>query len=173
MIHKAGLSAAAVALLVAGLVGAPAPQSEPAPAPIPGQSTAGAPVEPLQRLQLIARMMVNTEGRHRVEVADLEALTRIAEKRNLDDLRRQAIVTRHAEQQDYEARMRAFEQDLGPELYGRLRAALDLGAGDAPPLRPIPPEPPPPPPLPGESPAELEAQREAKHAGRSEEEGGG
>jgi len=156
-------------VVLAGLVvGAIRPSAAPAQdAPKP----AGAEVapDPLPRLRAIARMMVNIEARHRTEACELERVARLCEQEKHYDLLRQAIRTRHVEQADYEARMQAFAADLGPELYGRLRAALDAGPGQAPALRAIIPDPPPPP-----LPHEVEAWKESKRAAAEEqgEEGG-
>lgn len=121
------------------------------------------------RLRLIARMMVNVEERHRTQVAELERIAIVAAEKRLDDVYRSAVRTRYDEQSDYDARMKGFARDLGPELFERLRAAMANGPGTQPPLRAIPPEPlPPPPPLPHE----VEAEK-AEKEGRTEKEGGG
>jgi len=120
------------------------------------------------RTRTIARMLVQVEGRHRAQVADLERIVRLCEESRHDVELRLAIHARHAEDEDYRARMRAFEVDLGAVLYARFRAAMDVGPGSEPALRAIPAEPPPPPePLPHE----IEEQDAAKRA--REEEGGG
>ena len=120
------------------------------------------------RTRTIARMLVQVEGRHRAQVADIEGIVRLCEESRHDVELRLAIQARHAEDEDYRARMRGFEVDLGAALYARFRAAMDIGPGSEPALRAIPPEPPPPPePLPHE----IEEQDRGKRA--SEEEGGG
>ncbi|MBL8861063.1 MAG: hypothetical protein JNK02_03545 [Planctomycetes bacterium] len=156
-------AAALVALLaLAGLV-----SSQDAPAPAAPEQPAAPLFDETTRLRAVARMMVNVEGRHRTQVAEIELITLVAEKERLDDVLRSAIRTRHLAEEDHAARMAVFQRDLGPELFARLRAALDAGPGQAPPLRAILPEPPPPPPpLPHE-----EEERNAAKRARAEEEG--
>lgn len=149
-----------LALVAAAARGAQTPAAENGVTPAPAPHALDAE----KKTRAIARMLVQTEGKHRTQVAELEHLIRTFEKSRGDAELRLAIEARHMERDAYVARMREFERDLGPELYARFRKAMDVGAGTEPPLRAIPPEPPPPPePLPHE----IEAQDAEKR--RSEE----
>jgi len=159
----------AAPLVCVGFVLGSARDLQEVPRAVDGSTPAPHPLDDTARSKNIARMMVNVEGRHRAQVAELERIARIADAGRIDELYRSAVRTRHDELADYEARMKGFEHDLGPELFARLRNAMNEGAGNPPPLRPIPPEPPPPPPP---LPHEIEAQDDEKRA-RNEEEGGG
>jgi hypothetical protein len=139
------LASLALTVLLAGWVGGAARQSA-TKSPETPEATAEETVDPLPRLRLIARMMVNIEGRHRTQAAEFEALAKYCDKNRFFELLRNTIRTAHAERADYDARMSDFERDLGPELFARMRAAMDGGPGTAPTLRALIPEPPPPPP---------------------------
>ena len=153
-------------LVLAGLVVGAARQGEPQPADTKAPES---PADPLPRLRTIARMMVNIEARHRVQAYELDALARYCDVNRFDSHLRQAIRTAHAEQEDYEERMRGFERDLGPELFAQFRAAMAAGPGTAPKLRAIIPEPPPPPPpLPHEIEAQEDQDRAEKQAADEE-----
>jgi hypothetical protein len=154
------LASLALTLLLAGVVGGAARQTAEKPSGTP-DAPAEATVDPLPRLRTIARMMVNIEGRHRTQATELEALAQYCDKNRLYELLRGTIRTAHAERADYDARMSDFERDLGPELFARMRAAMDAGPGTAPPLRALIPDPPPPPPL---LPHEIDAATAEKRA---------
>jgi hypothetical protein len=154
------LASLALTLLLAGVVGGAARQSATKQDEAP-ETKAEATVDPLPRLRLIARMMVNIEGRHRTQATELEALAKYCDEKRFYELLRNTIRTAHAERADYDARMSDFERDLGPELFARMRAAMDGGPGTAPTLRALIPEPPPPPPP---LPHEIEARAAEKRA---------
>lgn len=158
-------------LVCAGFVLGSARDQQEVPRALDGSTPVPAPhaLDDTARLRNIARMMVNVEGRHRAQVAELERIARVADDARIDDVYRSAVRARHDEQADYDARMTGFARDLGAELFARLRAAMDKGAGTPPPLRPIPPEPLPPVPL---LPHEEAAQNAGKQV-RSDVEGGG
>ena len=157
-------------LVLTGAQAARAPAAAPLPGgQLPRAAADAAADEHVRHLRSIAKILVSVETRHRTQVAELERLTRVFEEQSQPALARLAIQARHAERHDYDERMRLFEQQLGPELYARFRAAMDAGPGSEPALRPIPPEPPPPPPL---TPGEEEAQQNEKRAKSRGEDGG-
>ncbi len=160
----------ATPLVVAGFVLGAARQDAPTPTD-DSRAPVSAPIDPLPRLRTIARMMVNIEGRHRTQAWELEQIARTCEKNRIFEPLRLVIRTAHTEVDDYSARMQDFERELGSDLFGRMRAAMDAGPGTAPRERALIPDPPPPPPP---SPDEIEAQQAEKRdkaAAQKEEEG--
>jgi hypothetical protein len=110
----------------------------PAAAPKPGQSAAApAGQDAIARSRNLATMIVNVERAHRDRVARLERLRQIYEKSGGAEQLQRLERLRAKEHARYDAAMRGYERDLGPALFAKVRAALDLNAGQ-------PPAPPPP-----------------------------
>jgi hypothetical protein len=87
--------------------------------------------DPRARYRTVVRMMLNIERAHRERVARLarmaEFLTAAQATTDLETLARLATL----EQGRYEASLKGYERDLGPVLYGKVRAVIDGRGGQA------------------------------------------
>jgi hypothetical protein len=121
----------------AGTAGAPRGTAAAPAAPAP---------DPAIRQRAVVRMMISVERTHRERVGRLERLIQIFDRRPDEPRLRLAIELRHRERERYDATMAGYREELGPELYARVRTLMDAGPGSEPPLRAKLPPPPPPPP---------------------------
>ncbi len=113
-------------------------------APVPGagpkpEPRAGGPVGDATKVQMrnVAGMVVNVERAHRDRVARLERLRQIYEKAGAAEKLEKVSRLRAKEHSRYEMVMSGYEKSLGPELFAKLRTALDRNAG-RPPAAPAP-----------------------------------
>jgi hypothetical protein len=122
-------------------LGYAAPATQKAAAPVapavtqnPGQPGGQ---DPKLRARNLATMIVNVERAHRDRVARIERLREVYEQSGGAEQLERLARLRAKEQARYDAAMRGYERDLGPALFAKVRAALDLNAGK-PPAAPAP-----------------------------------